>query len=201
MLLYSVIPAALFGIAGLLATGSVLGGLAGLMIGYGLIRVVVGGAGRAAGTLHNPSGRSTPHEREYSVAESLVVRGLLPEAVEAYEAAIAENPDDATPRIRLARLHRDELDDPEAAVPWFRRALDGPIRPGVASLVRREVVELYRNRLDQPRKAIPLLARWAEELVGTDDGTWAAGELAELKAAMRSEATTADDATPDGERG
>lgn len=179
--------------------GAILGGLAGLLAGHpflgaaiggGLVFVfvsfVVGGSGRAAGTLHNPSGRSTPHEREYSAAESLVVRGRYPEAVAAFEAHVAEFPDDPVPYLRLARIHRDHLDDQEAAAGWFKRALrDARPGPGQELLARRELIELYLNRSGEPQRAAPDLARLAEERPDTPEGQWAARELADLKERIR----------------
>jgi len=42
---------------------------------YAIARFVTLGAGRAAGTVHNPSGSSTPHQHEYSQAEAMVAQG------------------------------------------------------------------------------------------------------------------------------
>ena len=186
MVLWSIPGAVLGGAAGLVATGSLFGGMAGAVLAYLIIFGVVTGAGRAAGTLHNPSGRSTPHEREYSAAESLVVRGRYPEAVAAFEAHVAEFPDDPVPYLRLARIHRDHLDDQEAAVGWFKRALrDARAGPGQELLARRELIELYLNRSGEPQRAAPDLARLAEERPDTPEGQWAARELADLKERIR----------------
>lgn len=147
--------------------------------------VVASLGGRAAGSLYNPSGRSTPRKREYSHAESLVARGLYQEAVDAFEIAIAEDPTDATPYLRIARLHRDQLSRPEDAASWFKRALTAPDMPAALSLLTaRELVELYTVKLSQPGRAAPLLARLAEERAGTPDGEWAAKELVRVKALM-----------------
>ncbi len=108
------LPGALLGAIGGFVTGLgplavVLGAGVGAALVYGLSSMMVGGAGKAAGTLHNPSGRSTPHAREHSAAESLVVRGRYEEAVQAFEAAVSEDPRDPVPYLRLARIHRDHL--------------------------------------------------------------------------------------------
>lgn len=186
--------------------GAVVGMLAaGAAIGLGewsvpaavLLAVVVWGAtfatplivanlgGRAAGSLYNPSGRSTPRKREHSHAESLVARGLYQEAVDAFEIAIAEDPTDPTPYLRIARLHRDQLSRPEDAASWFKRALTASDMSAALSLLTaRELVELYTLKLSQPGRAAPLLARLAEEHAGTPEGEWATKELVRVKALM-----------------
>jgi hypothetical protein len=54
----------------------------------------------------------------------------------------------------------------------------------VAYLAVRELVELYTAKLGDSRRAAPLLARMAEERVGTPEGDWAARVLTDLKADM-----------------
>ncbi len=145
-------------------------------------------SGRAARTLYSPSGRSTPPKRGYSMAESLVMRGLYDDGIAAYRTAIAEDPTDSTPYIRIARIYRDRMSDPEQAAAWFSRALREPeIGRGTATLVRRELVELY-EKMGRPERAAPLLARTAEELAGEPEGDWAAEALARIKKSMAGEA-------------
>ena len=139
--------------------------------------------GRAAATLHNPSGCTTPFKRQYSAAETLKVRGEYAAAIDAYEGAAAEHPDDPRPLIEIARIQRDALDDPEAAASAFKRALGHPsLEAGQRFLVTRELCEVYTHRMDEPRRALPILARMAEEQAGTPPGEWAAEELVEVKA-------------------
>ena len=158
----------------------------GWAVSYFGVLAILEGAGRAGSTLYAPSGRSTPRKREYSLAESLVARGDAEGAVRAFEDAIAEDPSDPLPYLRIARLHRDQLQDPEAAVRWFKRTLaEAEVPPGIALLARKEMVELFTGRLDQPRRAAPILARIAEESAGSAEGAWAAAELARIKEAMR----------------
>ena len=144
-------------------------------------------AGRAAATLYAPSGRSTPPKREYSQAEAMVAQGRYEEGITAFELAVAEDGRDPTPYLRVARVYRDHLGRHEDAARWFRRALREAVVPGgVAMLVRKELVELYTHGLGQPERALPELARMADELAGTEAGTWAAGRLAEIKSRMSS---------------
>jgi len=144
--------------------------------------LLVSTGGRAAGTLHNPSGGSTPYRGQHSGAEALKVRGDYRGAIAAYEKAAAAQPDDPRPVIEIARIYRDHLDDPAAAVTWFKRAIahEG-IDSGHRFLTIRELCELYTGRLDDPRRALPILARVAETREGTREGDWAARELREVK--------------------
>ena len=73
-----VVVGALLGfLGGFMAGHPFLGALIGGVTVFVLVNLMVGGAGRAAGTLHNPSGRTTPREKEYSAAEALVVVALV----------------------------------------------------------------------------------------------------------------------------
>lgn len=72
-----------------------------------------------------------------------------------------------------------------AAARWFRRTLrEAATGPGLATLVRKELIELYVHRLAQPERAAPELARMADELAGTPEAEWATRELATVKARM-----------------
>ena len=185
---WSLIGVGLGFLAGSLAGHPFLGALVGGGGVYGLAMLLVGGAGRVASTLHAPSGATTPRGREHSRAESLLVRGHYAEAVEAFQEAVAGDPTDPTPYLRIARIHRDHLGELETAAAWFRRALrDARVPRGTAVLARRELVELYVHRMKEPRRAAPELARMVEEWEGTEEGEWAARELAAVKEAMRRE--------------
>lgn len=186
-------------------TGLVLGAMASLAGGFGLgtaVLVTLGTwaiafflplglsalGGAAAGQIHNPSGRSTPARKEHSHAESLVARGLYQEAIDAFEMAIAEDPSDPVPYLRIARIQRDQMRRYEDAARWLKRALAEPTLPaGSAHLASRELVELYTTKLNEPRRAAPLLARMAEERAGSPEGAWAAAELVRVKATIAAE--------------
>jgi len=102
--------------------------------------------------------------------------------------AIAEDPSDPIPYLRIARINRDNLKRYDEAVRWLRRALgEAALPPGAAHLATRELVELYMTKLNDPRRAAPLLARMAEERSGSPEGEWAASELARVKATIAEE--------------
>ena len=146
---------------------------------------IANSAGAAASTLYAPSGKSTARNKEYSQAEAMVAQGRYEDGITAFELAVSEDATDPTPYLRIARVYRDQLSRHDDAARWFRRALrESAIPPGVAFLARKELVEVYSHRLGQPERALPELARMAEELEGTEEGAWAARQLAEIKAGM-----------------
>lgn len=163
----------------------VLGAMAGWLFAYTGVSVIVALAERWATTIYMPGGEGAgPRAREYSFAESLVQRGRFEEAITAFEVAAAEHPEDPTPFLRIARVLRDRVDEPEQAVRWFRRAirergLEGPEEV----LATREVLELCR-KIRKVERALPDLARLAERRAGTGVGEWAERELEEIKKSM-----------------
>ncbi len=148
-------------------------------------------SGRAAGTVYAPSGRSTPRKKEYSLAESYVARGDYEGALEVFEVAILEDPDEPTPYLRVARIRRDLMGDPHGAADGFKRALtSATMDSGVRLLALKEMVELCEVRLGEPRRAAPLLARVAEQHATSPEGVWAAEELVRIRRRMADEGET-----------
>jgi tetratricopeptide (TPR) repeat protein len=143
---------------------------------------ITNSAGAAGSTLYTPSGKTTPPKKEYSQAEAMVIQGRYEDGITAFELAITEDGTDPTPYLRIARIYRDNMARYEDAARWFRRAFrDSAIARGPAFLARKELVELYTHRLGDPKRALPELARMAEEMEGTEEGAWAARELADIK--------------------
>lgn len=133
-------------------------------------------------------GASTPGHREYSFAESLAARGRYEQAAEEYENNAAQYTDDPEPLLRLARLQRDALRQPEAAAASFQRALAASgIEPGLEVLTRRELIELYLHHMKDARRALPELEHLAARVRRTADVEWARRELAELQRTLAGE--------------
>ena len=181
--LYAGLPAGL-------GTGLLVGHpIVGLLLGPSLVWLVVVGvaslAGRGASALYMPSGASTPRKKGYSRAEALAVRGEYQAAMNEYEAAIAADPCDPEPYLRVARILRDGLKRPADAAFWFRRARrEAHLSQGQEIRTLREAAEIYLHHLQEPRKAAPELARLAEAFPETPDGRWASEELARVKEEM-----------------
>jgi hypothetical protein len=149
---------------------------------------LIGGVGEIAGSLHNPSGKSTPPKREYSRAQSLVARGLYEEAAIAYEVHCIEHPEDPEPFFRIARLLRDRLQRYDDAVSWLRRArTDAKLSSGQELVITQEIIELYMRKLGTPRKAMPELASICKNFPDTPAAEGARRELAEMRKMLERE--------------
>ena len=160
----------------------------GWLIAYVGPIVIMRVSGRASAVLYAPSGRSTPHKREYSQAETYAVRAQYPESVAAFEEAIAADGSDPTPYL----LQRDKLGNVEASATWFLRALaESEINSGLRLLTCKELLDLYEVRMGKPERATPFLARISEERPEMSDGKWAAGELRRIKEIMARESNEA----------
>jgi tetratricopeptide (TPR) repeat protein len=184
------------------AAGAVIGGLGGAFkwglpgfvlgaaLGYALVffgvKFLVEGSGALAGKVYHPDGDSTPHKREYSEPQALMLRGLFQEAIDCYETYVAEFPEDPEPCIGIARIYRDHLKRYDDAVTWFRRARQATSTDrGREVLVTREIIEVYLKKLGQPERAIPELARLADRFAGTREADLAKVEIERIRAELR----------------
>ena len=186
---WAVLACPVFGFVGLIRYGF-FGLVVGCVIGFALVYfgtvMLADRAGKTGAALYFGSGSSTPSKREYSLGAALVMQEKYSDAVAEYERNAAVYPDDPEPRLRLARLYRDRLNQPEQAAHWFKQALSlRTIDAGSEALAARELVELCNNKLKQPERAIPVLARITELQPTTATGTWARAQLEELKRALR----------------
>jgi hypothetical protein len=142
--------------------------------------------GGFASKIYNASGSSTPPVREYSLAESLIARGQLSEAAEAYRLLAEDYPNDPEPATRRARLLRDKLKQYDISADWFKRALAVPeIEPQKEIALLRELCELYTHKLNAAPRALPFLARLTEKHPASPAAAWAREEYAEIKKSMQ----------------
>jgi len=104
---------------------------------------------RGARAVLLPSGRSTPSRHGFSEADAAIMRRRYVEAAALLESAAMDDPEDPEAYLRLARLHRDHLDDPPRAHAWFQHArATGHLTPGEGRRVDDELQAL-RARLDR----------------------------------------------------
>jgi hypothetical protein len=144
--------------------------------------------GSVGASIYNASGSSTPAPREYSLAESLIARGQVSEAAEAYRLLAEDYPNDPEPAVRRARLLRDKLKQYEISADWFKRALSVPdIEPQKEIALLRELCELYIHKINAPPRALPFLVRITEKHPTSPAATWARQEYTDIKQAMRPE--------------
>ncbi|HEX6559435.1 MAG TPA: tetratricopeptide repeat protein [Longimicrobiales bacterium] len=145
-------------------------------------------SGEVAASLYTPQGASTPAVRQYSLADSLLQRGRIEEAAEAYRVLSADFPTDPEPQIRLARLLRDYTARYEDAARTYRQvlAIDG-VETGTRIAITRELIELYTHRMRRPELALPYLARFAEEHPDHPAAGWARTQYKDIKQAMQTQ--------------
>ena len=150
-----------------------------LTLGTGGVAMAVSeSAGALVQGVTDPKGRPGPGA--HSVVDALVMRGEVEEALTRLRISIESYPDDADARIRVARLLRDEMKDPRAALSAFREGRESEcftVRQMRVSM--REMVELARSTGDLDA-VLPDLAAHRERFAGTDEAAWAAGVLDEL---------------------
>ena len=175
--------------SGLLGVPIILGFLGGLAAGglayFGSLFIAERGA-RVGASIYQPSGSTTPPVREYSLADSLVARGLTDQAAEAYQLLSEDYPEDPEPRLRHARLLRDKAQRYDDAAQIFKSILTIPnLKSETELVVLRELVELCTHKLRQPQRALPHLARIAQKFGGTPPGEWAREETRAIKQQMQ----------------
>lgn len=131
------------------------------------------------------SGASTPYEEQFSFQESLVMRGLVDEALASYEAIIAERATAVTARLRAAALYASRGGNPQRAAELLREAR---LIPGITahdeSSATNRLIELLMGPLGEPGRAMVELRRLMDRYPGTDTAARAKLVLAELKEEM-----------------
>lgn len=146
--------------------------------------------GRAARVVYDPRGAGVPSRAGYSAAESLAVRGRFEDAINAYELAARDEPNDPQPWLRIARIERADLKRPRRAIEALRAARTRvPDDSKTALMISKEIAETFLRDLNDPARAMPELARLAATFPETPTGAWAKKELADLKSAMERDRT------------
>ena len=128
-----------------------------------------------------PSGASTPYQREYSMQQAMAASGDVHGAIASYLALIEATPNDVEARIALAELcarsgYASEAADAFADV---RRV------PGVSAqrdlYATSRLVDLYQGPLAQPGRALVELRRLAEKHAGTREAEFARSAITRMK--------------------
>lgn len=162
--------------------GAIPGFVAGFAISFSVALAIAESVGKLFGTIHNPSGKSTPVVREYSYPESLAIRGRYEDAIDAYQVCCVDHPEDPEPYVRIARIYRDELHQYDEALFWFKRArTEAKLDRGRELLVSQEMIEIYTRKLGQPGSAIPELARIVDRFPGDPAAAVAQREIERLR--------------------
>ena len=136
---------------------------------------------------------STPYTEQYSYQQTLVMQGRLNEALESYEAIIAEAGSTLDVRIRAAELYVREAKNPKRAAELLQEVIRHPAcTAGEEVYAANRLADLLSNHLGEPGKALVQLRRLADRYTGTPTGDRAREAIRALKSVTRRD----DESTP-----
>jgi hypothetical protein len=121
----------------------------------------------------------------FSAIETLVVRGKLEEAAEAYRERALERRDRAEATVRRAVLLAGPLGQPETALVELEALRDGRLSSAEDLRVGIALVDIYERRLDDPGRAMAELRRLIDRHPDGRAIRRLRRELADLKAEQR----------------
>ena len=143
-------------------------------------------AGEAVGRFVLPTGESTPYEHQFSREESLVARGAIPDAVAAYEDAIATlpitTPIGVSARIRAAELYMGQGANIARAAELFREIQRLPdVAPTQDIYVSNRLIDLLLGPMNQPARALVELRRIIDRYPTSSAATHARAAITTVK--------------------
>ncbi len=145
------------GVVQAILIGIALGLLAPLLTYAVLFRFVIGGTASYLGRLYGGGSTGTPTPPSYWRAQALAVRGSPGEALEALEAEACSDPGDPGPCLRAATLCIEQLDDPQGALKWYKRARAAErITAQTDAYVSIRLVDLYETTGETGRAVVEL---------------------------------------------
>ncbi len=175
---------AVIGKMGFSFTSVGLGALLGSIGAFAVLSIPTA-AGAVAKGFTLPSGNSTPYEQQFSYQEAMIMKGEIAEALESYEAIIAENPQLVSPRMRAAEHYVKGNRNPTRAAELFREIRDIPGVPSRdAVYASSRLVDLYEGPLADPGRAVVELRRIIERYPGSAMAKHAREALPAMKARM-----------------
>lgn len=128
-------------------------------------------------------GDSTPYKEQYSYQQALVMQGRLDEALESFEAVIAEKPESVDARVKAAELYARSKSNHVRASELFREIQRIPtVSPGEDIYATNRLVDLLTGPLQEPGRALVELRRLIERYPSSPAAEHARGALAALKA-------------------
>jgi tetratricopeptide (TPR) repeat protein len=128
------------------------------------------------------NGSSTPYKEQYSYQQALVMAGQLDDALESFEAVMAEQPDAIDPRIKAAELYARDKKNYVRAAEIFREVRSVPtVTAGEDIYVTNRLVDLLNGPLNEPGRALVELRRLIEKYPGSAGADHARDAIAALK--------------------
>jgi tetratricopeptide (TPR) repeat protein len=130
-------------------------------------------------------GTSTPYKEQYSYQQSLVMAGKLDEALESFEAVIAEAPENVDARMRAAELYARDKGDARRAAELFREIQRIPgVSVGEDLYASNRLVDLLIGPLGEPARALVELRRLIDRYPSVPAAGHARDALARLKQSL-----------------
>ncbi len=137
-------------------------------------------------------GTSTPYTEQYSYQQALVMRGQLDEALESFEAVMAEKPEAVDARIRAAELYARERGNHARAAELFREIQRIPtVTLGEDIYASNRLIDLLTGPLDDPGRALTELRRIVDRYPASPAAAHARDALTALKRRVHGEARSA----------
>jgi hypothetical protein len=127
-------------------------------------------------------GTSTPYNEQHSYQQALVMQGRLDDALESFEAVIAEQPAAVVARLRAAELYARDKGNHVRAAELFREVQRiESVSTGELVLATNRLVDLYNGPLGEPGRAMVELRRLIERCPSTPAAAHARDVLARMK--------------------
>ena len=159
----------------------------GVVFFYGLgavIALLLGKvSGNAASSLYTPSGDSTAYTPTFSHIDTLVIRGNLDGASDAWDVAMSEHPASPGVMVKAADFHLRERKDATRALALYLRARQ--LKSGGEDLrryVQQKIVDLHLGPLNDEGRALVELRRLVEAFPASREADGAREALAAIKA-------------------
>lgn len=116
-------------------------------------------------------------------ARSLLAQGAYEESIAAFRTAAAAEPGNRLPWVEMAKIHKDHLHQPEAAVQTLREALEQhEWQVNDAAYLLFRLAELYDECLGDRASAIAIMQQVVDQCAGTRHSANARHKLAEWHA-------------------
>lgn len=157
----------------------VAGAALGMLVGFGVFRLVGTASGGVVQTLF--SARGLPAAPSFSLQEAMIAQGRFRDAEASFREHLAAHADDHDARLALAALLAGPLADCAAAESHFRAVRDGRPTERQEITARQGLIDLYAATAQTGRQMAEL-ARLADRYPGTAAARAAREAVTALKA-------------------
>lgn len=152
-------------------------------LGAGVARGIGHLAGNAASSLYAPSGDSTAYTPTFSHIDTLVIRGNLDGAADAWDVAMLEHPESPGVAVKAADFHlRERKDAPKALALYLRARQFNAGSEDLRRYIQQKIVDLHLGPLDDEGRALVELRRLVEAFPTSREADSAREALAAIKA-------------------